>query len=772
MPQISYKMKKSYILVFLLSISALVFAQSTNDLDKYLENNKEAYVQVKINSPKDIFTINKSISVDIIDAAHVGLYITHANLDKFYQLGYDYQIQTPPSKLHEYTMYDGSKETYEWDTYPTYEAYISIMEQFAADYPDICQTFSIGNSVEGRELKFVKVSDNVDTREAEPQFLYTGTMHGDETTGFVMFLRLIDYLTSNYGTDAEVTELVDNLEIWINPASNPDGTYATGNSNVWGSTRANANGVNLNRNYPDPQNGPHPDGNEWQPETIAFMNLAEENHFVMAANTHGGAEVVNYPWDTWSQLAPDDEWWQFVSHEFADTAQANSPSGYMNGFNDGITNGYAWYSIDGGRQDYMNWYHNCREVTLEISGNKTIPENQLNNHWNYLHRSFINYMKQCLYGVHGIVTDSLTGDPLAAEVFIDGHDIDESQVYSEAQTGYYTRLLNEGSYDITYSAEGYIPKTINVDVINYETTNLDVQLVSAALIADFTADQNEIVIGQQVQFTEQCYGDPDTYEWTFKGGSPASSSLANPLVTYNTEGAFDVSLTIYSGTDSQTITKEAYIRASEQYLMSNGEATTCSGLFVDDGGLEGNYANNKDFVFTVYGDSDISEAILTVDFVAFNIEDEANCNYDYLKIYNGNSTAAALIGTYCGTNSPGMVEADNSENALTFEFHSDNSVNGPGWRANINCTIIDHVTEIDPHRLDMYPNPNDGDLLKVESLQLIHQISIFSLSGELLKSWNMNEKETEIDLKDLSSGVYLIKAFTQNGTSVEKLIIK
>jgi hypothetical protein len=448
------------ILVLIVVIPSIVFGQKNNNLEKYLTENKEAYIKVKTESELDKIRLNEIISIENLESDFVGAYITNNNIQKFRSLNLEYEILMHPSKGFEPKMFDGSKENFEWDSYPTYEAYIAMMEQFSIDYPEICETFSIGESEEGRELKFVKISNNVGQQEEEPQFLYTGTMHGDETAGYILLLRLIDYLTSNYGTDAEVTEMVDNIEIWINPAANPDGTYASGNNTVWGATRANANGVNLNRNYADPEDGPHPDGNVYQAETIAFMELAEQNHFTMSANTHGGAEVVNYPWDTWPQLAADDDWWQFVSHEYADTAQANSPSFYMNGFNDGISNGYQWYSINGGRQDYMNYFHHCREVTLELSDTKLLPENQLDNYWNYNKRSLINYMKQVMYGVHGKVTDSQTGEGLEAEVQILGHDFDESQVYSVPETGYYTRLLKEGDYNITFSSEGYTPTVL------------------------------------------------------------------------------------------------------------------------------------------------------------------------------------------------------------------------------------------------------------------------------------------------------------------------
>lgn len=764
-------MKKIYLIILLLNFSLVSWSQQ-NLLNQYLEDNKEAYIQVKLESFKDIPEINKLISVEIIDNEHIGLYITKANLDRFNSLSLDYEILTHPSKLFVPEMYDGSKDAYEWDSYPTYDAYIAMMEQFAADYPEICEVFSIGTSNEGRELKFVKISDNVSENEPEPQFLYTGTIHGDETTGFIMLLRLIDYLTSNYGTDAEVTDMVNNIEIWINPASNPDGTYAGGNNTVFGATRGNANGVDMNRNYADPQDGPHPDGYPYQTETVAFMDMADNNSFVISANTHGGTEVVNYPWDTWYTLHPDDDWWQFVSHEFADTAQANSPSSYFDGFDDGITNGAAWYSISGGRQDYMNYFHYCREVTLEISDTKLLPESQLVAHWNYLRRSLINYIKQVNYGLRGFVTDSQTGDPLQARVEIAGYDFQNSHVFSAEDFGDYYRYLKSGSYDITFSKEGYLPQTIeNVQIVDYETTILNVELESAALIADFTVDQNNITLGDQAHFTQQCFGDPDTFEWYFEGGTPETSIDENPVVTYNQTGSFTVSLTVTKGTDSQTMTKEAFIQVDEHFAIENGEITACSGLFLDSGGLDNNYNNNEDFVFTIYGDGSANDVRLLVDFQEFDIEYQTTCNYDYLKIYNGVGTSSELIGTYCGTDSPGVVEATNNDNALTFQFHSDGSQVGAGWKAIIDCTILDNISDISNDQLKIYPNPA-FNMVHISMDQIIEDVEIINLSGQVVYQSSVSSNEIDVNIGSLQSGIYIIKVRGFNQNYFQKLEIK
>ena len=74
----------------------------------------------------------------------------------------------------------------------------------------------------------------------------------------------------------------------------------------------------------------------------------------------------------------------------------------MTGYDDGITNGGAWYIINGGRQDYTNYYRWGREVTIEISDTKLIPAAQLPAHWNYNRKSFIKYMEAVLKGVNGI----------------------------------------------------------------------------------------------------------------------------------------------------------------------------------------------------------------------------------------------------------------------------------------------------------------------------------------------------------------------------------
>ena len=351
------------------------------------------------------------------------------------------------------------------------------MYKFETDHPNLCDIVEIGESVLGRKLLFAKISDNVGTDEAEPEFMYLSSIHGNEICGYVLMLHLIDSLLSAYSTESRIKNLVDNIEIWICPLSNPDGTYKGGDNNIFGAVRNNANNVDLNRNFPYLEGtSPNP-----EKETQAIMSFIEQRNFVMSADFHSAIETVIYPWSSLSPRTADDTWFQYVAREYADEAQANGPAGYFDDLDNGICHGYSelGYIAKGTLHDYSLYFQGCRATSIEISLQKVLDESKLQDHWNYNYRSFLNYIEQVLYGIQGTVTDSITGNPIKSKVFVESHDVDSSWVYSNLPFGDYYRPIYEGIYNITFSAPGYMPKTIsNVSVFNNNVTKLDVKLWS------------------------------------------------------------------------------------------------------------------------------------------------------------------------------------------------------------------------------------------------------------------------------------------------------
>ena len=448
----------------------------------------ERYFKFEIDSRGQLEQITRLVSIDDVDGLTVYAYATDDDFAAFEALGYDCEILPHPGALIKPRTAAAAADMAAWDAYPAYDAYVDMMYQFAADYPAICQVVNAGYSAQGREILFARISDNVAVEEDEPEVMYTSSMHGDELVGFILTLRLIDSLLTTYGADARVTNMVDNMEIWINPLANPDGTYAGGDLTVFGATRYNSYGIDINRNFPDPDDGDHPDGHTWQAETQVMMNMAETHSFVLSANFHGGAEVVNYPWDTWYRRHTDDAWFQTLSHEYADTAQANSYAGYMDYLDDGITNGYDWYPVSGGRQDYMTYWFGCRETTIELSDIKLVPETTLPNYWLYNRSSLLNYLEHALYGIRGVVTDFTTGLPVAAVIEVLGYDndIDSSQVYTDPDVGDYHRMLPAGTYDLQFTAEGYLPQTVTGITLATAASavRVDIQLLPQSADAD------------------------------------------------------------------------------------------------------------------------------------------------------------------------------------------------------------------------------------------------------------------------------------------------
>ncbi len=476
-------MKRLFVLFILMGLYSFypLKAQpvASRAAEQMLQKRGEVYFKFLSTDRQQVQQLGHFISLDKVKADSVFAYANVKGFSKFLQTGIPYTLLTPPSERLEKQrlLSKALKSSRNWNYYPSYNRYVSLMQDFQKNYPALCRVVTIGKSVQSRDLLFAHIGHLNDTLHSVPEFMYTSTMHGDETTGYILMLHLIDYLLSNYGVKPEVTALVDSVDIWINPLANPDGTYAGGDASVYGATRFNANHVDLNRNYPDPKVGQHPDGNAWQPETKAFMNFATRHHFVLSGNIHTGSEVANYPWDTWSVRTADDTWWKMVCRQYADTVHAYAPAGYFTALNNGITNGYEWYSISGGRQDYMNYFQYDREFTLELSDTKMPDPATMPQFWEDNYRSLLDYIHQVLDGLRGTVTDSISGKPLKAEIFIVNHDINNSQVYSDSVSGLYFRPVYAGVYEFKYTAPGHRSKIVkNVVVVNGKPIVLNVVL--------------------------------------------------------------------------------------------------------------------------------------------------------------------------------------------------------------------------------------------------------------------------------------------------------
>jgi len=595
-------MKKILFIISIITALIAVEAKAqTSNLD--FANDKIAerggiYFYFPIPEHEVMLNLFNEISVDGFKNDQVYAYANSHEFETFLTYGidftpnYDYYI-TPKAVSMATTV----AQMASWDRYPTHAVYVQMMQNFVANYPSLCRLDTIGTSINGWPIICVVISDNIGADEDEPEFWWSGTMHGDEITGYVLLLRLADYLLSNYGTNSQITNLLNNVEIYINPLANPDGTFFGSSSGtiIASDHRYNANDADLNRSFTRPDGIAPPYST--QPETQCMMDYSAAHDFVMSANTHGGTECVNYPWDTWlSAVNPhaDNNWWYYVSYVYADEVELDAPTTYFDGpgqmYNiggtntTGVTHGADWYYAYGSRQDYMNYFRNCRETTLELSDTKQVSGSSLPSYWNYNRDAMLLYMDQVLFGFRGIVTNACTGNPLAdVKVEISGHDEDNSWVYSSAPVGNYHRPIYAGTYNVTFSKSGYTSKTLPVTVVNNASTRLDVQLVPTTVASPaFTASPTSVAIGGTVNFTDQTSGAVTSRSWTFEQGNPPSATTQNPAVVYNNIGTFDATLQIVSAGCTLTLTKPDYINVYTPGAPTPGftcdVTSTCIGI--------------------------------------------------------------------------------------------------------------------------------------------------------------------------------------------------
>ncbi len=356
------------------------------------------------------------------------------------------------------------------------------MGEIAAAFPDIAQvidlttTYGVPETVEGRHLYALLISDNVDIEEDEPAMMIVSNHHAREIVTPVIALDAMDRLTQGYMTDPQITDLVDNNEIWIAPTWNPDGyNHVITRDNLWRKNRRRFNsgiGVDQNRNYPqgwsngcsgssspssNTYKGPSPAS---EAETQTMIAWSQDQRFAKVIDYHSSGREALYGYSC-------------SQHPFA-TWLRNQAVGLSNASGYGATRGpsadgehYQWQLAQMGSWSFLI------ETANEFQPSFNSAKQESNRVW----PGILHALERPI-SLSGHVTNALTGDPLEADIELLNVNFRKGESNgSGGPFGRYHIFAPPDTYDVEFSAAGYQTEMRTVTIASNTTAEmLNVQL--------------------------------------------------------------------------------------------------------------------------------------------------------------------------------------------------------------------------------------------------------------------------------------------------------
>ena len=270
----------------------------------------------------------------------------------------DYKLKELSNSQLTYSILINDMDAYDKEmmgSYHTFAQIQSMLQNIASSYPSITSLYSIGTSYEGREIWCLEITDNPGVDEGEPGVFFMGVHHAREWPGAEICLYIANQLTSQYGSNPDITNVVNNRRIWIVTCMNPDGYYYCHDlGNDWRKNRHyfpefGTYGVDLNRNY-----GGSSDGDIWgawgsigsgsvthgpgeeiycgpginsELETQAIRNVFLENDICASITWHTYQETVMWPWGYKPGPAPDSSYLASVGTQIAQRITQQDGSG-------------------------------------------------------------------------------------------------------------------------------------------------------------------------------------------------------------------------------------------------------------------------------------------------------------------------------------------------------------------------------------------------------------------------------------------------------------
>jgi len=664
--------------------------------------------------------------------------------------------------------------------YLTYQEVLNELNDMHAQYPNLISApqdisnfttqgqtnNSVTPSIGGNGIKWVRISDNPNVDENEPELLYTSIHHAREPMSLMQNIYYMWYLLENYDTQDDIKGIVDNTELYFVPVVNPDGYLHNEFTNpngggFWRKNRFNGNGVDNNRNYNYFINGNSSNG-VWggtgssgnpnsqiyrgsspisEVENQAIKWFVEQHNFVIALNSHTFGELLYFPFAYNGQATPDEALFTAMGGELTsrnnyfslrDCCFSGDSDDFMYG-TVGTHNSILAFTPEVGTAFWMpaaDIDRVCKDMMYQ-----NVTAAHMANGYGRLHET----------------ASLFTGDQAQSVASF------EIKNFGVQSSGNFTVSLNPVSSNIT--SVGSVATFNNLGLLQLATGTVNYQV-------DPTTN----------------FGDPVIYDLVVNNG------LYN--ISQRVEKIYGAKTQVFLDAGNSNITNFA----------ANNWGVTTSVFVSPNASLtdspNGNYANNQTKAITLDNSIDLNGVIgASATFKArWNIE--ANFDYVAFEISTDNgATWTPQCGEFTTTGTAnqdnGMPIYDGVQNdwvqetinlnaylgksiLARFLLVTDNGVTADGFYFDdLEFDILNAqnlgLNTVTQNVFNVFPNPVEN-LLHINATLSNFEVTVYNTLGQQLEHNSYQNPEVAINTEPWSSGIYFVTVKSENHSAVFKVI--
>ena len=669
----------------------------------------------------------------------------------------------------------------------TYNEMLNELDDMHSLYPEIIsarsdikdETFSssphIHETYEGRYLQWIKISDNPNVSEGEPQILYTALHHAREPASLQQLIYFMWYLLENYDSNDSIKQIIDNSELFFVPCVNPDGyifneIIEPNGGGMWRKNTRDSHGVDNNRNYSYiDENGnevwntsgtsSNPYGNTYagdgpfsESENRAIRYFVESNNFKIALNNHTYGNLLLYPYGyAYNQTTEDDDIFQFISSALV------SENNYDNIISADL------YPAAGDSDDFMYGMLNTENNQVREKIFAMTPE---------IGNSFWPQASTIEDICKGMLHLNLTAAKMIGN-YASLKDFTENFISSN-----------------TFSANFELQR---LGIIDNGSFNIQIEPISSNIISTTPEiNINSLNIGEiinesfQIELNESTNSGEDViFKYILDNGSFSEEIIVKKI--------FGVPILLFEDesdnySDYWTI-DSSWSETFEEYNSPQTSITDSP---------YSNYSNNALETINLLNDINLSGYSYAE--INFNAKWNIESGYDYVQIEISNNGGASWE-PQCGKYTRKGVETQedaldeplydgnqgdwvnesilltdyiDQEISIRFKLKSDGGLRRDGFYYDdfkikaLSSSLSSSENTL--NKAKIYPIPSDN-IIYISSKEEIKEIKVFDVLGKEIMSYNQNNIEN-ISIENLKSGVYIIKLFSSEGTENHRIIKK